>query len=555
MQISEAVALLVLGGACTTWVLFAVWGISWRRETREYRETLTKFKRQLQREYDADFTLAETASILLNYGLAEPHLGERNDYEWVPEVVADAYERLKGVEQRGAVPAAEPTCGCASCVPPGTARPEPASQRVNDCPDCGKPGVHSHNMWRCAACEVSWALLPPHERPQAPPEAQPEPSATHKLINLVAAHSARYPGLRLWQYVDSSGVKMNLKWSDGLQRPRLGEVWLREVASAEALPALYDEAAEQLLEQVSIVLSPGGLKAQLAAAETTPEEPASLRTRLDQFERAAVAYDIQRRPGAVGDFSVFNETSQALAKAENGLLGASRTIGMPEMQWRPWVDALRKACETYARAEKGHLMDGALADIARIKTRIIELHEREWLKAQDPQVFALLAEYRAAAIGATFASPGMRQTELAVAEADLYDKLVALVASKPAAPTVVSLTFAELRAVNLRRCPLFRNAKGVLCHPGGIWSHDPDFWVTALVGEIGEAANFIKKVDRGDFTLDEMRDEIGKELADAQTYLDILAARLDISLEKATISKFNEVSRRIGCDVFLGDTA
>lgn len=66
--------------------------------------------------------------------------------------------------------------------------------------------------------------------------------------------------------------------------------------------------------------------------------------------------------------------------------------------------------------------------------------------------------------------------------------------------------------------------------------------------------NILKKVERGDFTLDEKREDIGKELADAQTYLDILAARLDISLEDATIEKFDEVSRRVSCDIFLGDT-
>jgi hypothetical protein len=121
MQVAEYVAVFVLGGAFTAWALFTAWGISWWRETREYREMLTKFKRQLQREYDADLTLAETASILLNYGLAEPHLGERNDYKWVPEVVAGMYERLKVVEQRGAAPAAKPACGCASCVPPAAA--------------------------------------------------------------------------------------------------------------------------------------------------------------------------------------------------------------------------------------------------------------------------------------------------------------------------------------------------------------------------------------------------------------------------------------------------
>jgi NTP pyrophosphatase (non-canonical NTP hydrolase) len=116
----------------------------------------------------------------------------------------------------------------------------------------------------------------------------------------------------------------------------------------------------------------------------------------------------------------------------------------------------------------------------------------------------------------------------------------------------MKLTFDALRTANKARLPLFKNAKGELAHSqpdGSDWCLAQ--WSNAVLGELGEAANLIKKVDRGDFTLDETRESIGKELADVQTYLDILAFRCGIDLGEATISKFNEVSDRVGVNIKL----
>ncbi len=110
--------------------------------------------------------------------------------------------------------------------------------------------------------------------------------------------------------------------------------------------------------------------------------------------------------------------------------------------------------------------------------------------------------------------------------------------------------------------PQFKNKKGEYAHKrddGSDWSLGD--WVTAMVGEVGEAANLIKKVARGDMELDTtlqttpdgkqitVRDELAKELADVQTYLDILAFRAGVDLGKATIQKFNEVSARVDSDI------
>lgn len=104
------------------------------------------------------------------------------------------------------------------------------------------------------------------------------------------------------------------------------------------------------------------------------------------------------------------------------------------------------------------------------------------------------------------------------------------------------LTFNTLRSANLKRLPQFKDAKG---RDGHCASWTPADWMTALVGELGEAANILKKIKRGDFELDKVRDDLADELADVQTYLDILAANLGIDLGRATITKFNRISDRI----------
>lgn len=112
----------------------------------------------------------------------------------------------------------------------------------------------------------------------------------------------------------------------------------------------------------------------------------------------------------------------------------------------------------------------------------------------------------------------------------------------------MSLTFDALRAANLARLPEFKNARGEPAHTsvdGSDWALSA--WSNAVLGELGEAANIIKKIERGDMTLEEARPALAREFADAQTYLDILAFRAGVDLGEATIEKWNEVSVRIGC--------
>ena len=113
---------------------------------------------------------------------------------------------------------------------------------------------------------------------------------------------------------------------------------------------------------------------------------------------------------------------------------------------------------------------------------------------------------------------------------------------------VHSLTFDQLRAANDSRTPVFKNRKGEQTNSTG-WI--PAQWLQAMVGEVGEYANFRKKFEHGDITHEQFIIEATKELADVQVYLDKLASCLGIDLGEATRAKFNEVSKRVGVDIFL----
>ena len=111
---------------------------------------------------------------------------------------------------------------------------------------------------------------------------------------------------------------------------------------------------------------------------------------------------------------------------------------------------------------------------------------------------------------------------------------------------MTKLTFNELRKANLARLPHFKNPNGDQCHTvpdGSDWPLSK--WNNAILGELGEFANIIKKVERGDFTIAEVRQELAHELADIQTYLDITAYQCGIDLGAATVEKFNIVSEKI----------
>lgn len=109
----------------------------------------------------------------------------------------------------------------------------------------------------------------------------------------------------------------------------------------------------------------------------------------------------------------------------------------------------------------------------------------------------------------------------------------------------VGLSFGELRRANVSRCARW--------HPEGLNSWSLSDWAVAAAGEMGEACDLIKKLNRVRDGLvgnradeAELRAALGKEIADTVIYLDLLAERAGIDLSAVIRAKFNEVSARNG---------
>lgn len=117
----------------------------------------------------------------------------------------------------------------------------------------------------------------------------------------------------------------------------------------------------------------------------------------------------------------------------------------------------------------------------------------------------------------------------------------------PSAPSAIAppgaLTFDAFRRANVARC--------LKWHPAGIASWSPSDWLTAVTGELGELASLLKMRNRERDGLPGNKfsptdKQIADELADVLTYLDLLAEVLGVDLGAATVTKFNEVSKRVG---------
>jgi len=113
--------------------------------------------------------------------------------------------------------------------------------------------------------------------------------------------------------------------------------------------------------------------------------------------------------------------------------------------------------------------------------------------------------------------------------------------SAPTQPTLDSLSFGELRTINVKRC---------VAVFFGLDRWTPLEWAGAVAGEVGEAANLTKKMRRGE-TVDPVA--IGAEIADAVMYLDLLAANLGLDLGAMVRRKFNIVSERRSSPIRLPD--
>ncbi|HYM33371.1 MAG TPA: hypothetical protein VEU47_18880 [Candidatus Cybelea sp.] len=109
------------------------------------------------------------------------------------------------------------------------------------------------------------------------------------------------------------------------------------------------------------------------------------------------------------------------------------------------------------------------------------------------------------------------------------------------------MTFGQFSEANRARCEDQRGFN----HPLNGWSASD--WMTAFVGEVGEAANIIKKLNRArdgvpgnKETEEQLRAKLRKECGDAFVYLDLLCQACGFSVADAAVEVFNEKSAEIG---------
>jgi NTP pyrophosphatase (non-canonical NTP hydrolase) len=110
-----------------------------------------------------------------------------------------------------------------------------------------------------------------------------------------------------------------------------------------------------------------------------------------------------------------------------------------------------------------------------------------------------------------------------------------------------STTFEDFSSYNRERC---ESPKGFNCKLDS-WSNSD--WFTAILGELGEAANVAKKLNRirdgipgNKETEIELRNKLRQELGDVFVYLDLLAQRNGFLIGDAALEVFRSKSKEIG---------
>jgi len=100
---------------------------------------------------------------------------------------------------------------------------------------------------------------------------------------------------------------------------------------------------------------------------------------------------------------------------------------------------------------------------------------------------------------------------------------------------------------NLSRC----ESETGFNHKIGNWSLSD--WITAVVGELGEAANVVKKLNRvrdgipGNVeSVEELKEMLADELADTYIYLDLLIQASGFDVDSIVEDKFRKTSEKIG---------
>jgi NTP pyrophosphatase (non-canonical NTP hydrolase) len=114
------------------------------------------------------------------------------------------------------------------------------------------------------------------------------------------------------------------------------------------------------------------------------------------------------------------------------------------------------------------------------------------------------------------------------------------------------MRFDEFSATNRQRC----ESRDGFNHALVSWSTSD--WFLAVMGELGEAANVAKKLNRyrdgipgNNETADALREKLRQELGDTFVYLDLLAQSLGVNIGAAAVEVFNAKSVEIGCPILM----
>ena len=68
--------------------------------------------------------------------------------------------------------------------------------------------------------------------------------------------------------------------------------------------------------------------------------------------------------------------------------------------------------------------------------------------------------------------------------------------------------------------------------------------IVCMLGEFGEFSNLVKKVKRGDFSLDEIREQMNEEFIDIFIYLVKITNQLNIDIEKEYLIKMKKNEKK-----------
>jgi NTP pyrophosphatase (non-canonical NTP hydrolase) len=117
---------------------------------------------------------------------------------------------------------------------------------------------------------------------------------------------------------------------------------------------------------------------------------------------------------------------------------------------------------------------------------------------------------------------------------------------------LLMMTFGQFSQANRTRCESPQGFK----HKLNGWSLSD--WMTATLGELGEAANIVKKLNRvregvpGNKESEaELRAKLKREIGDTFVYLDLLAQSAGFSVADAAAEVFNSKSEEIGYPIKL----